>query len=93
MIDLEKTFEKYEDQYLETKNVTLDYSRPDMCAFMLLDRLLGAKDTDMICGAAHDEIFLDVDCERLAEVATEEDILTLIHCGVRYEDGYLCMFA
>lgn len=95
MIDLNATFEKYDDDYLKFGRVENKLSsRPDLCAFMLLDKLLPNAILDMISAAEHDEIFLEVDCDKLAEVATEEDILTLIRCGVRYDDDLdgLAMF-
>lgn len=86
MIDLEATFEKFEDESCEFDRVEKKlHPRPDLCAFLLLDKLLPNDGRDMVCAAEHDEIFLDVDCERLAEVATEDDILTLVRCGVRYD--------
>jgi hypothetical protein len=60
-------------------------SRPDICAFILLDKLIPNVRRDIVCAAEHDEIFLDADCEKLAEVATEEDVLTLVRCGVHYD--------
>lgn len=96
MIDLDATFEKHNDDYLKFERVENKlHSRPDLCAFLLLDKLLPNDGRDMVCAAEHDEIFLDADCEKLAEVATEEDILTLTRCGVHY-DSYtdsLAMFA
>lgn len=94
MLDLEETFEKYEDEYLEFDRVKNKlHPRPDLCAFLLLDKLLPNDGCDMVCGAGHDEIYLDADTDKLAEVATEEDILTLTRCGVRYETDGLAMFA
>ena len=61
--------------------------RADLCAFLKLDQLVPGK-TDMVSNAEHDEIFLEVSPEELAKVATEEDIIYLIRCGVNYnEDG------
>jgi hypothetical protein len=96
MIDLEATFEKHNDEYMKFERVENKlHSRPDLCAFLLLDKLLPNEGRDMVCAAAHDKIFLDADPEKLAEVATEEDILTLTRCGVRYDSGTgsLAMFA
>ena len=88
MIDLDATFKKYNDDYSEFKRVENKlHPRPDLCAFLLLDKLLPNDGRDMVCGAEHDEIFLDVDCEKLAAVATEEDILMLTRCGERYDSG------
>ena len=96
MIDLRETLEKYDDDYLKFDRVENKlHSRPDICAFLLLDKLLPNAGRDMVCAAAHDVIYLDADCEKLAEVATEGDILTLTRCGVHYDtetDG-LAMFA
>ena len=48
-----------------------------------------------IRAAEHDEFWLNVDCDKLAEVATEQDIITLTRCGVRYDadNDSLAMFA
>ena len=94
MVDLEATFEKFaEDEYIKFERVeNPPTARADLCAFLLLDRLVPGRG-DMVSSAEHDEIWLNVDTERLAEVATEADILTLVRCGVRFSDGYLCMFA
>ncbi|HAX23084.1 MAG TPA: hypothetical protein DCY64_22710 [Hydrogenophaga sp.] len=95
-MDLQEAFERHEDEYLNFKMVEKPmHNRPDLCAFLLLDKLLPNKGRDMVCAAEHDEFFLDADCEKLAAVATEEDILTLIRCGVRYDSDTdsLAMFA
>jgi len=95
-MDLKEVFDKFEDEYRHFDHVTDRLSeRPDLHAFLLLDRLLPGKKGNMVAAAQHDKIWLDTDCERLAEVATEEDILTLVRCGVRYDDDVesLAMFA
>jgi len=96
MIDVEATFEKYEDEFLKFDRVQNKlHSRRDICAFLLIDKLLPRAGMDMVCAAEHDEIYLDADVEKLAEVATEEDILTLVRCGVHFESSTdsLAMFA
>ena len=96
MIDLYVIFEKHNDDYLKFERVENKlHSRPDLCAFLLIDKLLPNDGRDIVSAATHDEIFLDADCEKLAEVATEEDILTLTRCGVLYdrETDSLAMFA
>jgi len=93
MIDLEKTFDLFGDDFLKFESVVNKlHTRPDLCAFLLLDKLVPST-SDMISGAGHDEIWLDTNCEKLAETATTEDILTLVRCGVRYKYGSLTMFA
>lgn len=87
MLDLTEIFNKYDDEYLEFEKVENKLSsRSDLHAFILLDRLVPGHH-DIVSDATHDEIYLDTDIEELAKVATEEDILTLIRCGVRLFDG------
>lgn len=81
-----------EGEFLKFERVETKLSkRPDLHAFLLLDRLVPGK-MDMVCSAEHDEIWLDVDADKLAEVATSADIIELIRCGVRLSDGTLCLF-
>lgn len=94
MINLSEVFEKHSKEYLKDENITQKlHKRLDVCAFLILDNLVPAEG-DMITATEHDQIFLDVDLEQLAEVATEEDIANLIRCGVRLCSEYdsLCMF-
>lgn len=93
--NLGEVFEKFNDDYIDFDKVENPlHSRPDLCAFLLLDKLVPGTG-DMISAAEHDEIFLDTDVDELALIATEDDILTLVRCGVRYSEEFncLCMFA
>lgn len=95
MINLQETFEKYNDEYCSFHAVEKKLSqRADLHAFMLLDMLVPEKH-DIISASEHDEFYLDVDLEKLSNVATESDIITLIRCGVRYDSEFdcLCMFS
>lgn len=92
--DLKEVFEKNDDEYGKFERIGDPPSRrPDLCAFLLLDRLVPKAD-DVIGGADHDIIFLDVEAEELAKVATEEDIVYLTRCGVFLSSEFdcLCMF-
>ena len=95
MLNLAEVFEKFDDDYIKFERIENKLSgRPDLHAFLLLDKLMPGT-RDMVSAAEHDEIYLDVDCEKLAEVASEHDILALTRCGVRYDEDTdsLCMFA
>lgn len=86
-IDLEETFEKYESVDIGDFHLIENpphKNRPDLCAFLLLDRLVPGT-FDMVEAASHDQIWLSIDCGKLAEAATEEDIRTLRICGVWYD--------
>lgn len=88
MIDIPRAFDTHCDEYLRFELVVNPpHPRPDISAFIILDKLLPNPGRDMVCAAEHDEIWLDVDCEKLASVATEDDILTLVRCGVRYDSS------
>lgn len=65
--------------------------RKDLHAFILLDRLLSSGGC-LISAAEHDIIYLDVDLDKLAVVATEEHIRELRACGVMLEEDSLAMF-
>jgi hypothetical protein len=45
----------------------------------------------MVSAAEHDEIYLSIDMEDFAKVASEEDILFLTRCGVRFDEEYDCL--
>lgn len=91
--ELEAMFERHsEEERLKFDRVENPrHPRPDLCAFMMLHDLVPAK-RDMVCSAEHDEIFLDVDPEDLARVATDDIVRDLVRCGVRYNGGSLAMF-
>lgn len=70
------------------------HHRPDLNAFLLLDKLCQTRvERDMVSSASHDEIYLDVTPVDLNGLATREDILDLVRCGVRYSEDSFCMFA
>ncbi len=86
MKKLEKLCKKYEDEFLEFDKVENKLSnRPDLHAFLLLDKLFPSTN-DMISAAEHDEIYLEIEPDKLSRKATEEQILELIRSGVMYDE-------
>ena len=81
-------FNKYADEYLSFIDVANKLSRrPDMHAFILLDKLIpGDGMSDLITAAEHDQFFIGIKPEALAMVATEEIILELVRCGIVYDE-------
>ena len=68
-------------------------TKRDLHAFLLLEELV-AGDREMIASAEHDLIWLGTDVEALAKVITEDQLVELVRCGVRF-DGFnktLAMF-
>jgi hypothetical protein len=95
-LNLKETFEKFEDDFLKFADIAAPlHPRPDLCGLILLDKLCPKPKHDMISASEHDEFYLSVYPDQLAEVATEEDIQTLVRCGIRYDSELdcLCMFA
>lgn len=92
MTNTEQLFEKHELEYLETSKAKLEYSdRPDLNAFIMLDKLDGSGDRDIVVHAEHDQIYLDVSDETI-ENLTEQQVLELLYCGVSYRFNGLHMF-
>ncbi|GBG14540.1 histidine kinase [Novimethylophilus kurashikiensis] len=96
MSKLRDLFEKYSGEYRKFEEVPHKLSpRPDVCAFLLLDRLLPESSQlgrAMISATGYDVIYLDVDLEALEHRATGPDIMTLCQCGVRLTGNGLEMF-
>ena len=88
MLDLKAIFEKHNSEYLRFENESNPrHPRPDVCAYLLLHELAPREmpGRDMISAAEHDKIWLDADVGKVAERATEEQIVTLIRCGVLFD--------
>ncbi|MDO8640460.1 MAG: hypothetical protein Q7R33_02860 [Nitrosarchaeum sp.] len=93
-MDLKEVFDTFENESHKFERIENPPSkRPDLCAFLLLDKLVPGK-FDIVSAAEHDEIYLDCDVNKLAEKATEADVVYLVRCGVWYdsETDSLAMF-
>jgi hypothetical protein len=87
---------KDNDVFLQFEHIKPDrrlHHRCDLNALLLLDKLVPG-DKDMLCGAKHDQVYLNVILEELVKAGvTDEDILDLSRSGVFMEDDDLCMYA
>lgn len=95
-LDIQAIFDENEDEYLHHDRVDPGrrlHARPDLHVFLALDRLVPG-DRDMVADAQHDEIFLQVMPDEVAGVATEQDVVDMIRCGLRYDsdNDSFCMF-
>ena len=90
-------FERNHDEYLKFDKISdKPYDSPDLCAFHMIYQFLKKeyRHKDIIGAAEHDEIYLcDLDELDLTNL-TEDVIIYLIRCGVRYSEdfGSFCMF-
>lgn len=87
-------FDAHGDEYLNFNDFTGDKpsNRRDLCAMIILDRLLtlpANRSGNMVVHAEHDEFWLDIELVALAKVATEELLLNLIRCGVGISEDAL----
>jgi len=92
-IDLQSTFEKFEKEYMKFDRIENPPSyHPDLCAFLLLEKLVPSnlQKLDIISAAEHDKIWLSVNGDDFANVATEDDVLYLVRCGVQYDSDGNC---
>lgn len=91
-MSVRELFKKYEDEYSHFERIEAPISRfQDLHAFVMLEDY--AKDGyDLIVAAEHDEIFFNIDFEKL-EKSHEYTIRDLLRCGVRISEfDNLCMF-
>ena len=78
-------YEQHENEHCQFDRVKNKLShRPDLHAFNLLDKLVPGTG-DIVGAACHDQIWLSVEPEELAMVATEDEIVELIRCGVFFD--------
>ena len=96
-------FEKYGEENIDRTTIGAEYrrtSRQDLDAFLLLDGLVPAEPIegmhgyrrDMLGGAEHDKIWLDITPEQLAAVCTEEHIRVLSAFGVNYDSEFESLY-
>lgn len=94
MINIKEIYEKHQEDvhYDDFKNLPNKFSnRPDIHAFILLDKLVPGSHS-IIAAAEHDQIWLETDVEKVEEVATEEQIIELMKCGVMYDEDTESLF-
>lgn len=88
---VQEVFESFNNDYLHDKEIINKKSnRSDLCAFMILDELFPAN-TDIVCGANHDIIYLELDEDQICTL-TDEVIHDLVRCGVSIDENGLYMF-
>lgn len=88
-------FAEFDDDFLKFEKVKEKLSkRPDLHAFILLDKLVPGKN-DLISAAEHDEYYLSIEPDELRKAATKDQLRDLHRCGIRHDEGNdsLCVFA
>jgi hypothetical protein len=94
--ELESLFDKHEDEFLKFERIPAERrlsNSPDIQVFRLLDELFPGDD-DLVSCATHDEIFLSIDGEEFASKVTEDLLIDMMRCGLRWDSSEqsLCVF-
>ena len=90
--EIKEVFESFNDDYICNSGIVNRKSnRPDLCAFLILDELFPSN-SDVVCGADHDVIYLGLSEEQICSLS-DEIIHDLIRCGVSIDSDGLYMFA
>lgn len=92
--EFEKLFKEYDEKDYGEFTLIQDppSKRHDLCAFLLLDKLVPESAygdglaTEILAASGHDESWLDVNMDCLRERITAADILYLVRCGIRYDE-------
>lgn len=83
--EMESLFNKHSGEYIKFERIVSPrHRRPDLCAFLMIDDLIPGSQ-DLIGCAEHDEFYLSVTTEDLAEAITEDIIKDLIRCGLQLD--------
>jgi hypothetical protein len=93
-MEINDKFEAVNDEYLKFEKIENKLSnRPDVHAFILLDKLFPSeRKTDLIQAAEHDEYFIEIEGEQLLQL-TDNQILELVRCGISYSAEYDCLYS
>lgn len=77
------------DEFLKFQNVRNPMtSRPDLHAFLLLDKICPNDGRDVLGGAGHEEVWLSFDPEVAFGKMTTEQAMDLKRCGVMYDEDH-----
>lgn len=83
--ELSAAFERASSEFLQFDQIAHPvHSRRDICAFLMLATLCPGTG-DMVDCAEHDKIWLNVDVDALAVIATDDIVRDLQRCGVMYD--------
>lgn len=84
MSSVRELFEKHDEEFCRFERIeNPKCKRPDLYAMTILDRLCPGEG-DLIVRTDFDSFTFSISVDQLEGVATEEDIITLIRCGVTF---------
>ncbi len=95
LAQIEDWFKRHDEQYLQFNQIP-DYAkksqRPDLCAFIYLNEGLPTVERSLyvIDSAGHDKVYLGWNRASLSHL-TEEDVIYLLRCSIRFNGNALYM--
>lgn len=88
--------DSYDYKFLNFDKIENKFSnRPDLHAFIMLDRLSPIPkypSEDLISNSEHDEYYLSVSQEVIANL-TKDQVIELLRCGIYYNSEFNCLYA
>lgn len=86
MLDIKALAKKYEKERNKFENVAAKRSEyRDVHALLLLAEIIGKPGYKIISAAEHDIVYLEPSLEVIAHVATEDQFIELLRCGVHID--------
>lgn len=91
IVGIQQAFENCRDEYLKFDRLQhRNHECRFLCAFLILDHLVHSSGP-IIAATDLELIFLSTNCNFLASVATYQDIVNLMRCGVKYNRQFDCL--
>lgn len=93
LIEIEELFKKHEGEHNKFERIENQPSnRPDLCAFIYLDKILPVTTIrDIVSCAEHDKIYLNFHLDEIKKFS-EEDVLYLMRCGISFDCENQCLY-
>lgn len=79
-------FEEHAEEHGRFERIVFPVSQcPDICAMFLLEDICNHRVGKMISGTAHDVVYFGVDPDEVTGRITEDQVIYLLRCGVRFD--------
>jgi hypothetical protein len=90
-MNIRDMFKKHMDEefceFHKIPNSNKQSYRPDICGFLLLDRLPPGTGC-LVDAAEHDQIWLDIDIDELGKGISEQQVIELLRCNIFYDSRF-----
>lgn len=88
-MNAKELFDKHENEFLNYRaDPSLEDKVHDFVVFESLVKFV--KRGDLICNLGYEEIYLNVDVAEVVNTLSEDELVRLIRCGLRYSECHEC---